>query len=304
MIVKDFSREEFGDCLSQFCELYRKCFNGYIDEEIVKQRFIENPYNEFFMFAAMEKNKLIAVRCACPLRIIVGGKVKKAAIPLNAMTDPKYAGNNLYEKLSHLLYDKMKKEEIAVKFSFSNNISHRILINRLNYGDIYEIPTLELEVSPQDYIKETGFVNCSFDDLEAKKFHARVMIAKEQQYIDWRYKNAVDRRYLSAHNENGEWVIYKFYEDQINIIDVNVFSREGTADMLDYLVNVSIENGIKRITTWCNIFSPNHTVYEKRGFVNRAPIRYFGAIQFDDEIDVDIFNYKNWEISMGYDNVY
>ena len=60
---------------------------------------------------------------------------------------------------------------------------------------------------------------------------------------------------------------------------------------------------MKSITVWSKINSQSHYCYEKIGFINRYPIRYFAVLAFEN-FDIDVFDHRNWLISMGDDNVY
>ena len=59
---------------------------------IIKQRYIDNPYEDLLMCVAEDKGKIIANYSAVPSIVEIDGFLYKAAQSLNTMTHPDYSG--------------------------------------------------------------------------------------------------------------------------------------------------------------------------------------------------------------------
>ena len=302
MEIKILTKEELKHYLSSWCELYRKCFSDPIEESIVAQRYIDNPYGDLLMCVAFDEDKIVANYSVCPCEVYVNGNKYKAAISLNTMTDPDYAGQGLLGKLASTLYSYMQEIGYSLVYGFPNYLSNKTFTSRLGWKDVYEFPTLEYVFKPCD-TQNTEFKQCRFEEITDKPVTNKIEICKDRTYLNWRFDKTPDRQYLYANNGSGEWVIYKFFRDQINIIDTNLTSTDSLFDMFRYFQNISNEQNMKSITVWSKINSQSHYCYEKIGFINRYPIRYFAVLAFEN-FDIDVFDHRNWLISMGDDNVY
>lgn len=50
MEYRFFTRNEMEEKLSKFCELYRLCFCNYIDESIVRHRYLMHPLGKLLCY--------------------------------------------------------------------------------------------------------------------------------------------------------------------------------------------------------------------------------------------------------------
>ena len=92
----------------------------------------------------------------------------------------------------------------------------------------------------------------------------------------------------------------------INIVDINIDNSEDIYDVIGYLSNKCLSEGLEKITIWSAINTKQHLVFEKLGFRNRYPITYFACLDLGigQRLNVDLYDYRNWMINMGDDNVY
>ena len=219
MEIKLLTKTDLETNLQEFCDLYHLCFNDKINTKIVRQRYLENPLDELQMCVAISNGSIVANYAVAPSYISIGENRFKSAISLNTMTHPDFIGQGLFVKLAQKLYIKLKEENYRILYGFPNYISNRTFISKLNWRNIYEIPTLELMVSgPIEYKLDeiTEKENSkNFNNYHSNKIH----IDKNSDYLRWRYEEKPNSRYYFLETINGGWCIYKYYDNIINIVD-------------------------------------------------------------------------------------
>lgn len=300
------SPKELERHLTDFCELYRSCFNDYIDENVVAKRFLENPYGDLFMGVAFDNGKLVANYSVSPTRLVVHGQLVKAALSLNTMTHPYYAGKGLFVTLANAVYGELVNNDYDVVYGFPNYLSNRTFCTKLGWRNIYEIPTLELNVAgvKLDYEKDAVCETKTWERLDPfAKSSDLVYVFKDWEYVEWRYLNNPTNAYRIVKTENGGWAVFKYYENIINIVELHVFRLEEINAIIGYLVDLALKAKKERVTVWSKINTQEHYQFEKLGFRNRYPITYFGARELKGCLE-GIWDWKNWRIQMGDDNVY
>ena len=92
----------------------------------------------------------------------------------------------------------------------------------------------------------------------------------------------------------------------LGIEHVGSTSVEGLSAKPIIDIDVVIQEGLEKMTVWSSVNSMTHLILEKMGFRNRYPITYFGAVDLGigQRINLDIWDFRNWSINMGDDNVY
>ena len=302
MQLKALTKGEFSNRLSEFCELSRACFTAHIDENIVKQRYIDNPYDDLLMYVAEDEGRIVANYSALPVFLNIEGKKYKAAMSLNIMTHPDYEGRGLFVKLATALSEDMKNRGYAINYVFPNYLSNGIFCAKLGWQDVKEIPTLEL--SCDKFKRSSVITEESWDNLKCSP-KGKIEIVREKEYIDWRYKNNAEKEYTPMKIDDNNWLIYHLYGDEINITEMHHDSSpESIKKLIGAVVDWAIDNSKTKITTWSGLNTVEHSTLERIGFLNRSPIRYFACKNLAYDGKVDIYDPRNWNIFMGDDNVY
>lgn len=293
--------------LTHFCDLYRKCFNDYIDEQIVVKRYIDNPYDDLLMCVAIDDNKIVANYSATPMRVKVGGCEYKAALSINTMTDPEYEGRGLFVKLANLLYEYMLQESYGLIYGFPNDLSNGVFTNKLGWKDIYEYPTMQLDLASKkacDYEISANIEHSGTTAGLVANIDSHICVVKSSEYLHWRYDHHPTNEYRVLKLTAQDWLVYKFYGDEINIVELCVTSNETQKELINAVCKIALEASKTRITVWQKINTREHSLLERMGFCNRAPIRYFSAKSLVFPHEIDIYDARNWSIQMGDDNVY
>lgn len=303
MELKLLTKEELHERTQQFCDLYHSCFNDRIDSAIIEQRYLQNPINDLCMYVALENDRIVANYSVSPAYIQHGDRQLMCALSLNTMTHPDYVGKGLFVQLARMLYDELKRQGYGMVYGFPNYISNRTFCTKLGWKDIYEIPTLELVVEKELSYNPSNIIPCSTFDVPQDTTN-RLVVAKFEDYLNWRYKNKPYTDYNLVKTNNGGWMVYKRYQNMINIVELHPQCIEDLVDMIGYVSSVVLGLGLEKMTVWSGTNSWEHLCLEKYGFRNRYPITYFGVCDLNMSKDLDIWDFRNWSIQMGDDNVY
>ena len=306
MDIRKFDKKALLDNLDLFCDLYRKSFTAEANREIIGQRYLNNPYDELLMYIAMDDDKIVANYSAVPIRIVVDGIERKAALSLNTMTDPMYAGRGLFTKLASALYDHLSDNDYAIIIGFPNALSNRIFNTRLGWSTVLEIPTLSLDLNKTSIQQTCADVTYfdSFEDLEGATVLEDIHVALSREYIAWRFQNNKEKEYNALSIDKGNWLIYQFYDNEINITEINCSDRTKEERLIEKIINLGSKEGFASVTTWCKLNTARHSYLEKRGFQLSSPIRTFGLRCFDVSIAGKVYDPRKWCIQMGDDNTY
>lgn len=312
MEFKLLTKNEYIKSLSLLEELFNNSFKRNIDRNILAWRYTKNPINELLVYVAIENNKIISNYSVSPCEVDIDGKIYKIALSMTTMTDPKYCGQGLFPKLANFVYDEMRKLGYIAIIGFPNNNSHRTFINKLGWKDIYEIPTLKLDLN---LIKSLDTSN-RLDIVSDNEFNynyslvnsSKVKIYKDKSYLNWRFTNHPTNKYfnyaiLKEDIVTTYVVIKKYLDNAIDIVDYSTIDSNQLYTVLSYLLIKLKNSGIKEVNTWAQPHNPSYYVFEKIGFTNEAPIVYFAGKSFTTEANI-LMDYKNWSITMGDSDVY
>lgn len=316
MEFKFIDKIEYLERISEFQKLFMDSFNRKISKEFLKWRYVDNPMEDILAHVAIENGKMIANYSASPCKIYINGKIEKAALSMTTMTHPNFRGKGLFPKLANGLYELMENRGYKAIVGFPNNNSHLTFIKRLNWKDIYEIPTMKL-----DLFKIKDFTSCNNlkivkDDnflLDYSKLinnnNDKVKIHKDVEYLRWRFKeNPVNKydNYVLVENENviASIISKKFNNCEVDIVEINSLENYYTEEILKYIIQKEKSNSKnKYINMWCQLNHSLHLIVEKIGFVNCEPISYFGVRNIN-ENSINLSTYNNWHIQMGDSDVY
>lgn len=310
MEIKILTKNDFIYYLESLNELFRISFNRNIHPNFLKWRYYDNPCDDLLVAVAIDNNKIIANYSASPHLIENDKTTYKAALSMTTMTHPDYNGLGLFTKLAELLYQEMIRRNYSLIWGFPNNNSHGIFKNKLQWQDIYEIPTFTLNLSTAkmnelDDLYSYGFDN-SFDKIVMFSKEKQYQVKKNSAYYKWRYLNNPVNEYYNYYLKDLDVyranIIYKEYGASIDIVEINGLTDVDKIKLIKNLINIFKEQKKEQINCWLNVNDPLHSAFERIGFTNTMPITYFGARSLDENINIR--SYKSWNIFMGDSDVY
>jgi len=310
--LKILNKEEFFHYIPSMNNLFESAFNKKIHPNFFEWRYLQNPNADLLVAVAILNDEIIANYSASPVLLTWKGDIFKTALSMTTMTHPEHNGKGLFTQLANMLYKEMEKKGFSTMWGFPNSNSHGVFIKKLDWKDIYEIPTLSLSVAGLSEICLTNSYTIQVDDnFELSiKFDAnnsdKIIVKKNEEYYKWRYLNHPFNEYknlvLINHGVVSGKLIYKIYNNSIDIVELQCNEDKEKGYMIDYLINNSINNRYDYIYCWENLFENSHTVLERKGFVNSLPVTYFGSREIITSSLTT--NYKDWLIQMGDSDVY
>ena len=315
MEFKFIDRTEYLKRIGEFQGLFRDCFNREISEEFLTWRYLNNPLEDILVNAALENNKVIANYSVSPCKICVNGNIEKAALSMTTMTHPDFRGRGLFVKLANSLYEKMKEYDYRAVIGFPNRNSHFIFVNRLNWRDVCEMPTMKLNLSTIG-----SLVNYrSFNIINDKKFlldysklinnhNEKMRVYKDLKYLKWRFRDNPVNKYDNYVIVQGQSVVSsivtkKFNNSEIDIVEINSLEDYYTKQILEGVIKKGKKDDLKYVNMWCQLNDIMYEAVKEYGFVNCEPISYFGVKDFKEK-STDLSACDNWNIQMGDSDVY
>jgi hypothetical protein len=230
------------------------------------------------------------------------------------MTHPNFGGKGIFSRLAENLYRRLEESDYKMVWGFPNNNSHYGFNKNLKWNDIaiqgmMSLQTNKINLSSLD----ANFINISkFDSTNATIFQNSLKllkINKTAKYLNWRYfENPLSSYSVLISKENSAGIIYKkitsFSETgnfEIDIMELNCNNDIRTLENILHSI-LALEKDIVQFNIWDSLFSTNQTFLEKLGFRIGSPVTYLGAKSFSDS--QLIYDYRNWDISMGYSDVF
>lgn len=309
------NKNEYLRRIQEFQELFMYCFNKEVSKEFLIWRYIKNPLDELLINVALDNNKIVANYSVSPYTIYIDGKLEKAALSMTTMTHPDYRGKGLFPKLATDLYKRMEEYNYIAVTGFPNNNSHSIFVEKLNWNNIYEIPTMKLDLSrinKSNSLICISVVNDNNFSLDYSKLinnkKNKIKVYKDLNYLKWRFKDNPANKYVNYVILENNYVVSSiitksFSKSESDIVEVNSLDDFSSKRLLEYIIDIEKGNGKKYINMWCHLNSTTHGMVEKIGFVNTEPISYFGVRYIKSNIS-NLSNYNNWDIQMGDSDIY
>ncbi len=304
MESKLLTENELVKLLPEFINLFKLSFDQDISEEYIKWRYLENPINDLIVSVVLDNQKLVHSRASIPCMMQVNGEIIKTFTTTNAMVHPLYRKKGILSN-AIFFYEHVLQMDYRLVWIFPNNITHRMAVKNFGFRDVYEIPTMQLnldrKVKPEAVTCETD--HCfNLDYSELYKSSTLNCIIKDEPYLKWRYfKNPLDdySNFVVHRNKKvSSYMVVKLYRNRLNIIDFQTSDPEEGNFLLDTSVNYALSLNMDMVTAWLPRHTPIHSLAEKRGFKNNAPITYFCIRELTNELAVSA-DYGDWFIQMG-----
>ncbi|MEN2768690.1 GNAT family N-acetyltransferase [Ornithinibacillus xuwenensis] len=317
--IKQLNKAEFEERIPQLMDLFKNAFKRDISKEFLKWRYLDNPYHDLLVCVAMNENdEIIANYSASPCELVYNNNYYKTAISMTTMTHTDYAGRGLFTKLANTLYSHMEEKNYLNIYGFPNLNSHYGFIKKLQWEDIYEIPTMKLDLSLIHLHEENHHVTIQEDNnfklnyTNLTNTNSKIKLNKTANYLSWRYQanplHDYHNHVISNEKDHVDaYCIVKYYgENNLDIVEFHANSQENATSLLHSILLQAKKAGIQTVNTWVSIHSPYRSIFERNGFLNSTPVTYFGGRLFNqNELKNGIFtNFREWDIQMGDSDVY
>ncbi len=221
------------------------------DARALRWRYLENPTGRVFVDLAIDPgaDTVAGAYCVSPARFRVGGKKVLGVQSIDTLTDARYRGRGLFQKLARSCYDRCAEGGAALVYGFPNGNSAFGFFERLGWTRLDPVPFLirplraryvlervterlgapawlterlpqapllaTADVAPprgQEIRVETEFGD-GFDAVwEAFAGDVDVALERDQGYLRWRFTaNPIGRYKTLALYERGEMIAYVIF---------------------------------------------------------------------------------------------
>jgi GNAT superfamily N-acetyltransferase len=308
------TRENWNSWCPSIEALFRSSFgrevpNGYLD-----WRYINNSQKNILFNVEELNGSVIASYSACPVDLVQNNIIFPSMVSMTTMTSPASRGKGLFSKLGNELYEYAKELGVTTVWAFPNAGIHRLRVRDLNWIDIYEVPTLILDVSQLDSSGEKIEELVMRDDqfvLEYQKHPDDGLIRanRTRDYLHWRYtlhpSNDYRNYVLSQSGKVSSYVVTKRFQNGLDLVDIQTSSELEAFQLLSHIVNESIVEKLELLSCWAPIHHFVYPVLERIGFKNESPVTYFGGLELiHHAAPTGWRDYRNWYIQMGDSDVY
>ena len=311
-------RQSQEEDIPKILDLFKKCFGHEMTKETWLWRFRDNPAGVGFSESAWDGDKLVGQYTGASVTLQIDGVEQKAVFGGPGMIDPDYRGLDLYSRLYERIEDKMKKEGIVLFYSINSvpRTAHRLLINKLGFTDIYEIPTFRLKIDkltncvvPCDGEDVTGVFE--FDERFDRLWdisYSLVGIKRDTKYLNWRFSKNPGTKYRTFvarfETEISGYAVTKIYKKELQIVDILPVDDPVTGlKLVSKIVGFAKDTGLDSVSLWLNTADPLHQSLERYGFLPSEPVFYFcakGIGYFRDAV----FDYRNWNVMMSDSDIF
>lgn len=308
--------------------LFELAFSKKLSRDFWLWRFKNNPFSPHPMTNLMWDEEILTGHSAVSaLPVVVGKQKVLAGLSGTAMTNPEYLGKGIFSSLALNLYDRVKKTEgVSLILGFPNPNSHYAIVNKIGRKDVAIITNFCCKAEDiaakklESHLKKLSKFNKSHEDFIADiivELGFSVYVDRSVDYLNWRYFECPVNEYYCFEILNGNElhgvVVLKQYQptnsENTEIDIVEIFCSANTEILRDILGHVNSylknSNGLSSFiyNLWMSLFDPRHILLERIGFRIGMPLTYMCVKSFSPDYD-EVYNYKNWYISMGDSDLY
>ena len=315
------------ESLASICKLANLIYKeNEFSIDYIKWRFFQTPFPINFNIAAhLNGQTLIGHASLAPRLLYLNGKNVWAAQSIASIVNPNYQRKGTYTEMAKLIYKSATDWGIEFIWGFPNSNSHYGRKAKLNWSDIYEIPTktllsknisnfskLSINTDSQnnlDLIEIKNIPLGKFDDI--RKRVSSVFFVRNNQYYHWRYvKNPRYKYYLYTvgHNIDG-YMIIKYYRMHnglyIDVVEIEATDLNNFEKLILVIISKIKEESLLGANIWINTNHPFAPLLEKYRFQNTIPITYFSYFKMDKLKKFSfISDFRKWYVSMGDSDIY
>lgn len=307
-MVKYFFEESLDIELIQ--NTFRKAFGKELDIDYWKWRFEDNPNHEkIYISYVLDNNILAAYYAVSPCTVEIEGKgAFKIALSNMTMTHPDYQGRRYFKVLAKELFYKLTQDDFIGIYGFANSYSHYGFRKYLNWIDLAALNIFKVDKSSfrdllggKKDVYQTEIQSIDLDILEfcsRMKFKtANISLSRNLKNLRWRFLDNPSQRYYALKILSNKLLcsvfIFKSYFKEIDLMEI--FIDPNFIDKKDNFLGLGIYKLLQMeniVNFWSNLFSSEHLLLEKLGFVESNFSSYFGIVPLT--ADPQLQNIKNW----------
>ena len=308
------ARRDWPTARPQLEALFRASFGRTLQDGYLDWRYVENPPENLLFSVERAADQIVASYSAFPVELACDGETYLTAMSMTTMTHPEWRGRGLFPTLAAALYEQAEAWGITAVWGFPNANSHLAFNSKLGWHDIYEVPTMCLDVAEFDGSAAPGGDAVTSDDQFALDYpdppnDGLIRVRRSKEFLAWRYaRNPVNayRNYVIARDGKvSSYVVTKVFGDGVDMVDMQPSTPDEARVLLSHVAATTRAQGLRTISCWAPTHHSIHGVLERMGFTNSAPVTYFGARELVESASpAGLRDYCRWYLQMGDSDVF
>lgn len=327
-IFKDMELKQYqaGD-EGAILELFQKAFGKPLSPEYWNWRFGNNPFLPDPMIHLMWEGETMAGHYGVSaIEMCIDGQVYLASLSGTTMTHPEFEGKGIFSSLASTLYERVAAEHgIHGVLGFPNKNSHYGLVKKIHWKDVSIVPSFSIqgaklenrEVEGLELIGRFEGEHITFirEMIDALGFS--VFVNRSETYMNWRYINCPVNEYqcfeYRAAGKLAGIIITKSFTSfdkpgafEVDILEVFCAPElDVIREMLTGVKQFYAAQGTDfvQMNAWISLFDARHLVMERLGFSIGMPLTFMCSKVFIPGTE-QVYDFRNWYISMGDSDVY
>lgn len=303
--------EEFTKRIPELMILFERSFKHQVADTFLDWRYLKNPYPDRLVAVHLDQGRIVASYSASPCQVNINGQILATALSNTTMTDPEYMGRGLFPTLAKELYGYMQDKGYSLIWGFPNRLSHRPFVGKLGWSDIYEIPTMQLNLvnyKAQADITLPTDNDFNLDYSQSQHLDGKIHVIKDEQYLRWRYSLNPINSYLNFILADGgivsSYCVIKRYGNQLDLVDFQAKDVVEGQILLQNAIKIALVHKLEALNCWAPRHHFFHTLCERAGFINRDPVTYLGSMELNRAPLGISTDFTDWYIQMGDSDVY
>lgn len=297
----------------QILDLFSRVFGWELPLSFWRWRQSENPAGGPWTEMVWDGDTLAGHYAVSASKLCVNGEAVPACLSMTTMVHQDYRGQGIFERSAEAIYERLTSAGIKAVYGFPNNNSHRPFVQKVGWQDIYEIPTLALNVATArkkgSEAVEVEEFDARFDRLwkRVKDRHA-IWDWRDAETLSWRFtRNPINKYRVAVVQDIDDirgYVVTKRYLDKgLDIVDMVVEDAAAAGDLVAWATAEAEKLHLPSVNMWAPTDTQIRQRIEVDGFVPVAPVTYFGGRVFSD-IGVDFHDRRLWNYSMSSSDLY
>lgn len=254
--------------LKEYFTLFEKCFGRRpnITEDLFNWFNFGDLKSENYNFGFLVNGRLVACYGLLPMDVKISGKIIKAALCTNVMTDPDFGGKGLFAKIGELSISYIKNKGISLCIGVPNEnaIKGHLKIgwqkvSNIDFFEINKTSITNINKNSHDIIpiNEFNFRDYEFDAFYNDKFDFHFL--RNSSWLNWRTSkpnSSYEKLCLIRENIFKGYIIIKKYKDEttktikLHIVDYLYDSDSSFEALLNHVLCFSLKNNFDLINLW------------------------------------------------------
>lgn len=285
------------------------------------------------------RGKAVAHYALCPVPVKLGGRIVMGAQSLDTMIAAPFQRKGLMTELARLCYEDARSLGIEIIYGYPNERSYHPLVRKLGFSDLGPVPRFELRTSVVGSLRHAPSLSrlkwivrssrCldrlihpgslehnpdsvrtieAFDTRQAELCEEiigeRHSVCRSPSYLNWRYRDFPDMRYLSLSTSSPGSGLSGFTVVGVKgavgfIAELFHTSFDALRNLIAGVARELREVGVGTVTGYFLLEDEEREALKDVGFLERSSDLVFCLKYLGEDPPPNIFSARSWYVSFG-----